>query len=270
MIEIKKQKILRLYKNAGLNLIPLCSPSIPHCHGGFPCKSPGKVPVESGWQKNAGVVLGDERLAKLEAHRGNFGMPLPPDLVALDPDSQKDFNALYSLITKEGLLAWIQKSGRGGHFIMRQPVPGAIHNSVKTEFEGIKFDIRGVGGQIVVKPSVHFNGTPYEWVVTPWDLPYEKLSILPTEYLKNTAPCVGRGSQKDWLHIFKNGVATGSRNETVKSLTGKLLSHRLPLSLVLEIVSAWNSSRNLPPLSDDEVSRTVISVARTILRRLDV
>ncbi|NIM99495.1 MAG: AAA family ATPase [candidate division Zixibacteria bacterium] len=58
------------------------------------------------------------------------------------------------------------------------------------------------------------------------------------------------------------GVSHGNRNATCAMLAGHYLARRLPKEEIAEILLAWNL-RNRPPLSEEEIVRTVESVYKT-------
>jgi hypothetical protein len=57
-------------------------------------------------------------------------------------------------------------------------------------------------------------------------------------------------------------VQSGERNNTIASFAGHVLWHGVDREVVLELMLAWNRSRCKPPLSDDEVARTIDSIVR--------
>ena len=65
---------------------------------------------------------------------------------------------------------------------------------------------------------------------------------------------------------MRRGVAEGERNNTIASLTGHLLWHGVDPEVALQLLLCWNRVRCRPPLSDDEVARTVESIRRTHVR----
>jgi hypothetical protein len=65
-----------------------------------------------------------------------------------------------------------------------------------------------------------------------------------------------------WRKLVADGVTEGERNNTIASLTGHLLWHGVDPDVVLELLLCWNRVRCRPPLPDDEVIRTVDSIAR--------
>ena len=61
-------------------------------------------------------------------------------------------------------------------------------------------------------------------------------------------------------------VPEGRRNEAIASFTGHLLWHGIDPDVARELLLCWNRAHCQPPLSDDEVARTVESITRTHLR----
>ncbi len=126
-------------------------------------------------------------------------------------------------------------------------------------------DLRGDGGMIVAPPSIHPSGRPYAWEVShhPDDI---GLPPMPRWLLSMVgsggAPQAGH-PLTHWRDLTRNGVSEGVRNATIASLTGHLLWHGVDDEVALELLLCWNRLRCRPPLSDDEVLRTVQSVSRT-------
>lgn len=148
--------------------------------------------------------------------------------------------------------------GGGRHLYFRHPGP-VMHNRV-----GIRpgLDLRGDGGVIVAPPSRHPSGRLYEWA--PGAGPDEQPpAALPTWLRFVLDEPEGRGHPiAYWRGVARGGVEEGARNNTIAAFTGHLLFHGVDLEVVRELLLAWNRDRCRPPLSDDEVIRTVDSIAR--------
>ena len=65
-----------------------------------------------------------------------------------------------------------------------------------------------------------------------------------------------------WRDLVRHGVEEGQRNNTIASFAGHLLWHGVDRVIVLDLLLCWNRERCRPPLTDDEVTRTVESIAR--------
>jgi hypothetical protein len=91
-----------------------------------------------------------------------------------------------------------------------------------------------------------------EWIVEP-----------PT-----TADLDIRRPPEHWSRIVHKGAIQGVRNVTTTSLAGWLFRFGLDFQTVTDIVLGWNLRANTPPLSDEEVTRIVCSIAERELKRL--
>ncbi len=124
-------------------------------------------------------------------------------------------------------------------------------------------DLRGDGGIIIVPPSIHPSGKPYAWAAghgpeeaDPAPLPERLLTELTARGGRQGHPL------SYWRDLVAEGVAEGQRNSTLASLAGHLLWHEVDPDVVSEMLLCWNRQRCRPPLSDEEVLRTVQSITR--------
>ena len=156
--------------------------------------------------------------------------------------------------------------GRGRHIYFRHP-GGTVHNRVAMK-PGI--DLRADGGMVAAPPSLHPSGRHYGWRVS-FDPDEVSLAPLPSWLLDLVEPHGGRpGHSADhWRCLVREGVAEGERNNTIASLSGHLLQKGVDGGVVADLMLCWNALRCRPPLSDDEVARTVKSVARLHVRAVD-
>jgi hypothetical protein len=175
----------------------------------------------------------DRSLEELERARG----PLPPTVEAI--------------------------TGGGGRHIYFSHPGGVVHNQVGLA-PGL--DLRGDGGFVVAPPSIHPSGRRYAWASShgPDETP---LAPMPTWLLR-----LIHGGQRPghplahWRQLVRAGVPEGERNNSVASLAGHLLWHGVDARVTLDLLLCWNATRCRPPLSDDEVARTVENIARIDLR----
>jgi Bifunctional DNA primase/polymerase, N-terminal/Primase C terminal 1 (PriCT-1) len=149
--------------------------------------------------------------------------------------------------------------GGGRHYFFQHP-GGVVPNSAGQLAAGI--DVRGDGGYVAVAPSVHPCGNIYRWVdgrsfldVPPTPLPQWLLRLI-------RHPVHNREQRREqWGEIASRSLEEGSRNSGIARLTGHLLRHRIDPSVALNLILSWNRDHCRPPLSDDEVTRVVRSIA---------
>jgi hypothetical protein len=151
-------------------------------------------------------------------------------------------------------------SGGGGRHLYFAHPGGHVHNKVGIA-PGI--DLRGDGGVIVAPPSIHPSGARYAWCKgrAPDDL---RLAPLPSWLLTQVDPDGEHHGHPlaHWRRLLVEGVPEGSRNSSIASLAGHLLWHGVDPDVVTELLLSWNRARCRPPLSDEEVARTVDSITR--------
>lgn len=148
-------------------------------------------------------------------------------LVVLDLDSDDAAEGLNLPPTLE------VKTARGRHLYFKHP-GGTIANRKLTP----KIDLRGDAGYVILPPSTHPRGVQYQWVDTK-----ARIAPLPPGLLDAAIP-------------------EGERNNSLTSLTGKLLAQGLSEDEALERVLAANAQRCDPPLGEREVRAIVRSIAK--------
>ncbi len=173
-------------------------------------------------------------------------------LLVLDIDSSKDgFRSLANLITENGELPVTakQRTGSGVHYLFKCEKP--IGNSVSKI--GLGIDTRGNRGYIVAAPSVHPNGSNYEWSIEPNTLanaPDWLLSLLHSEGSKPAQPSsdtkIIKGQRNDTL--FRRGCALLKKGKKAKDIGAELIR--------------INHYQCKPPLPDSELNQIIDSVRK--------
>ena len=184
-------------------------------------------------------------------------------LVVLDVDPRHGGEAsLEHLERQHGRLpATVEcRSGGGGRHLYFAH-PGALLRNKVGLAPGV--DLRGDGGYVVAPPSLHASGARYVWVR---DRRPEMadLAPLPDWVLRQAIEQPARLGHPiaHWRRLVREGVREGARNNTVASLAGHLLRHRVDASVVTEVLLCWNRVRCQPPLMDEEVVSVVESIKR--------
>ena len=179
---------------------------------------------------------GDQSLAKLERQHGTL------------PETVEAFTG-----------------GGGRHFFFMHPGGPLPRN---TFWPGI--DVQADGGYVVAPPSLHPSGQRYQWKP---DAGPEAIALAPLpqwllQCLKGTTTAsTAARSVLEWREVAMRGIGAGQRNTWVTRMVGLLLRHGIDPFVALSLIAAWNQVHNRPPLSQDEVIKTVDAIAGRELRR---
>lgn len=269
-----KQKVraaLAYAERFGWAVIPLHSIHAGTCTcGKTDCTSPGKHPLVVHGVQDASNDPAIITAWWLRWPWANIGIATgaASKFFVLDVDMPEGPENLQTLEDKHGTLPDTVEAitGSGGrHILFTEPTP-AVKNRVRFA-PGL--DTRSTGGYIVVAPSIHISGRNYQWEVSsrPGETalapaPDWLLNMLKTQEGQSTGQ-----NPEDWRQLVRAGVDQGQRNANVARLAGLLLRRYVDPYVTLDLCLAWNAQRCRPPLPEDEVGRTVDSVARTEARR---
>ncbi len=226
----------------------------------FPLQPGGKAPRTTHGHLDATTDPALIRLWWESCPGANVGLAIPIGLLVVDID---DLDALLRLKAEDRELPTTAKSltGRGFHLFYR--TAEEIRNAVSL-FPGV--DLRGVGGYVVVPPSVHPSGIRYQW-----EEPLTESSVaeapawLVEAALERSRPRAR--PPEEWRALVSRGVTEGGRNNAVATLAGHLLRRDVDPWVVLGLLLCWNATRCRPPLSEAEVTRTLDSIAGREVRR---
>jgi hypothetical protein len=165
-------------------------------------------------------------------------------VIVLDVDGEPGALTLGTLPSLPA--SWHSRTGRGEHYWFRHP-GGAVPNAVKLR-PGL--DLRGDGGYVVVPPSRHVSGRPYEWVVSPDDVPLAD----PPEWLLGLIRSPRPVAQ---TVTPRASIPEGARNDTLYRLARSLKVKGLTTSGISAALHAENQARCVPPLPSSEVDKIV-------------
>jgi len=120
-------------------------------------------------------------------------------------------------------------------------------------------DLRADGGYVLAPPSIHPNGTAYEWAIGLDELPLAD----PPQWLLElcttpTQPMIPKS--RDWVATALQGVGEGQRNDTAARLAG-FMRHHFDRGAAEAMLTLWNE-RNEPPLPQAELAKVLESVWR--------
>jgi hypothetical protein len=247
------------------------------CTCGNPtCKDAGKHPMAKLAPRGLTNATAREHIVRhwfTTAPFANIGLATGPTVV-LDVDPRHGGDAsLEALEAEHGSLPETARAltgGGGQHILFKPPAGIEIRNSAGDQ-GGLApgLDVRGTGGYIVAPPSRHASGRFYAWSVDhhPEEVPP---AAMPGWLVDALSKRQGGGAARDpseWRRLVAEGVADGGRNTAVSRLTGHLLRRYVDPEVAHELVQAWNELRCRPPLTPEEVTKTVGSIARKELQR---
>ena len=147
-------------------------------------------------------------------------------------------------------------TGTGGrHFYYR--CDREIRNSANGEC-GV--DIRGEGGFVVAPPSVHPNGSAYEWSISLDDMEVAEADERVYAFIDYVRPQRPEADSTDRFELPE--AIDRDRNVTLFKYASSLRSRGLSEPEILELVRTANRARCRPPLPDAEVRKLVGSATR--------
>lgn len=189
-------------------------------------------------------------------------------LVVIDIDPRHDGEASLQILESEigPIPSTVEAQTGGGGRHLYFAYPGRTIRNRTALRPGI--DLRADGGVIVLPPSLHPSGGRYAWAeghapnqAEAAPLPPRLLAELASDEQHPGHPLIY------WRELVAAGVGEGERNNTIASLAGHLLWHDVDADVVAEMLVCWNQVRCRPPLSQEEVLRTVGSIAKLHQRR---
>lgn len=159
-------------------------------------------------------------------------------------------------------------TGSGGlHYLFKYQK--GIRNKVNFE-PGL--DVRADGGYIVASPSLHASGNCYSWELSSRPLEHEIADAPQWLIEKIVEPSKTQGNipqpkpSSYWQKLMQGLKEHEGRNPAATSIVGHLLSRKVDLLLVYEMMHLWNQ-RNDPPLKVDELNTVIASIARKEFER---
>lgn len=223
----------------------------------FPLKPKDKIPVV----KWADVATSEENMLVGWFENqpfANVGIACGrrSGIVVLDVDAKNGgYESLAALQEVQGRLpdTPIARTGGGGEHIFFAHPGVEVRNSAGRLGPGL--DVRGDGGYVVGAGSVHPNGSPYEWIFSPDDVPLAPLPAWVVKLLRDTPP--------QNIPVCTNGtVANGSRNVYLTSMAGTMRNKGFGEDAMYAALIIHNREKCVPPLTDGEV----LVIARSISR----
>lgn len=118
-------------------------------------------------------------------------------------------------------------------------------------------DVRGDGGYVVAPPSIHPDGTPYQWDRTGLNKPAMATDTV-RQFLKSRKKKEITADYSDVLTALNSQKITeGRRTGTLVSLLGKLVDMGITPDTIKDAVRSENELRCVPPLTEIELEKTI-------------
>ncbi|MGC8724912.1 MAG: bifunctional DNA primase/polymerase, partial [Acidobacteriota bacterium] len=160
-----------------------------------------------------------------------------------------------------------QTGGGGRHLVFRHP---GIRVPNSAGLLGPGLDVRGDGGYIVAPPSLHASGCRYAWDGARHPAHMEP-ATLPDWLLKRLKGAPGHPSlqvpHSSLGDLVLASVCEGQRNTSLARLAGHLLRHRVDPFVTAGLLKSWNLQSCQPPLAEEELIRTLESIAASERRQ---
>lgn len=227
----------------------------------FPLAEKQKVPAVKGGCKVATIDLDQIEQAWNARPYLNVAIATGNGLavIDIDVDDLKGEDGMVELKAWEAQHGELPETvtavtGRGGyHMFYRIDKPVSCSTNAE-----LGIDIRGDGGYIVAPPSVHPNGTTYEWENSPEEYEIAKADDNVMAFIRHVQPSSKRGTH------FKlpETIGEGERNDTLMRMACSLQSYGYDDDLIRAMVESANKLKCKPPLPAYELDNIVKSATR--------
>lgn len=229
----------------------------------FPLQERGKEPITHNGFENASTEERQIRLWWKRNPNANIGIAtgsMSGGLVAIDMDIDKEkgkdgYRVFTNWCMQNYLVlpdSWLSITGRGGYHLLYRslfPVPSKIG-----WLDDV--DIRAEGAYIVAPPSVHPNGTKYEWEQAPDEYELVTSEDIDVEYVFNSVVASNYKDKSKPLTIPEE-IPEGQRDNFMFKLACKYQAIGMSDSAMLAALQEENKNRCKPPLTDKEIQKKV-------------
>ena len=237
------------YANMGIAVFPLKPKSkVPATENGFKDATTDIRIIEKWWGKNPNFNIG---IATGQISGGLVAVDMD-----IDEEKGKDGYHNFTRWCDDNYLvlpdSWLSITGRGGyHLFYRSIFPVSSRNSWLDDV-----DIKADGGYVVAPPSIHPNGSRYEWEQSPDE--YELISTedIDVEFLCNSVIASGYKDKSKPLNVPEI-IPEGHRDEIMFKLACKYQAMGMSDSAMLAALQEENKNRCQPPLTDKEIEKKV-------------
>ena len=236
------------YARMGLAVFPLkAKGKEPNTENVFKDASTDETVIRGWWERNPkaniGIATGD----------------MSGGLVAIDMDIDKEkgkdgYHTFKKWCDDNYLIlpdSWLSITGRGGYHLLYRskfPVPSKIG-----WLDDV--DIRADGAYIVAPPSIHPNGTKYEWEDAPDECQLVSTDDIDVEFIMNSV--IASNIKTNQPLSVPDEIPEGHRDEIMFKLACKYQAMGMSDSAMLAALQEENRVRCKPPLSDKEIKKKV-------------
>ena len=145
-------------------------------------------------------------------------------------------------------------TGRGGSHMYFKYDGSEKYGNRAGILDGI--DVRGEGGYVIAPPSLHPNGTEYQWENDPDEVPLSEITETVEKFLS-----IGHTGQAETFAL-PDKIGAGKRNDTIYRFACSLQAKGVSDEAIYAACRAENASRCTPPLKDIEVDKLVGSALK--------
>lgn len=187
------------------------------------------------------------------------GMPSNLLVIDIDLDEDKGLDGMRELREWEHDHKELPETvsaitGRGGSHLYFKYDGSEKYGNRAGILDGV--DVRGDGGYVIAPPSLHPNGTEYQWENDPDDTKMSGITDTVKEFLS-----IGHTSAQEAFKL-PDKIGAGKRNDTIYRLACSMQSKGASDEAILAACSSENKARCTPPLTDDEVEKLVGSALK--------
>lgn len=178
--------------------------------------------------------------------------------IDMDVDKEKDKDGYHTFVKwcDDNYLilpdSWLSITGRGGYHLLYKsafPVPSKIGWLQDV-------DIRADGAYIVAPPSIHPNGTRYEWEQNPDEYDLITTDDIDVEFVFNSVIASNKADKSEPLKVPET-IPEGHRDEFMFKLACKYQAMGMSDEVMLVALQKENELRCKPPLSKREIEKKV-------------
>jgi hypothetical protein len=131
------------------------------------------------------------------------------------------------------------------------PVDFVVATTSNRVAKGI--DTRGVGGQVIIPPSIHPNGNVYKWLDGHSPLDIEP--AIPPTWLTEKLKAAMRVA----MPVIGENLEPGERNNSMFHNALQLARTNANMEFVIHSMRLWCDQNGASDIKDDEIQATVIS-----------